>query len=58
MAEITGLANGFYSVGDSYDNAMTETIKGRYKTEVIRKRGFWKNIDDVEYATLVVSRLV
>lgn len=40
------------SVGDSYDNAMAETINGLYKTEVIRKRGSWKNLDEVEYATL------
>ena len=40
------------SVGDSYDNALTETIIGLYKTEVIRTRGPWKTLDDVEYATL------
>ena len=40
------------SVGDSYDNALAETINGLYKTEVIRHRGPWKNIDEVEYATL------
>ena len=40
------------SVGDSYDNALAETINGLYKTEVIRKRGPWKYIDDFEYATL------
>ena len=40
------------SVGDSYDNVLAETINGLYKTEVIRRRGPWKNIDDVEYATL------
>jgi transposase InsO family protein len=40
------------SVGDSYDNAMAETINGLYKTEVIRHRGPWKQIEDVEYATL------
>lgn len=40
------------SVGDSYDNALAETINGLYKTEVIRKRGPWRNIDAVEYATL------
>ena len=31
---------------------MAETIIGLYKTEVIRRRGPWKNLDDVEYATL------
>jgi len=40
------------SVGDSYDNALAETINGLYKTEVIRRRGPWKNIEQVEYATL------
>jgi len=40
------------SVGDSYDNALAETINGLYKTEVIRHRGPWKNRDEVEYATL------
>ena len=42
------------SVGDSYGNALAENINGLYKTEVIdnRKRGPWKTIDDVEYATL------
>ena len=40
------------SVGDSYDVALAETICGLYKTEVIRKSGHWKTIEDVEYATL------
>ena len=40
------------SVGDSYDNALAETINGLYKTEVIRRRGPWKIIEEVEYATL------
>ena len=40
------------SVGDSYDNALAETINGLYKTEVIRRRGPWRNIDEVEFATL------
>ena len=40
------------SVGDSYDNALAETINGLYKTEVIRRRGPWKNIEAVEIATL------
>jgi transposase InsO family protein len=39
-------------VGDSYDNAMAETIIGLYKTELIRQRGPWRNVDDVEFATL------
>ena len=40
------------SVGDSYDNALAESIIGLYKTEVIRARGPWRNIDEVEYETL------
>lgn len=40
------------SVGDSYDNALAETINGLYKTEIIRRRGPWRNITAVEYATL------
>ena len=40
------------SRGDSYDNALAETIIGLDKTELIRRRGPWKGIDDLEYATL------
>lgn len=40
------------SVGDSYDNAMAETIIGLFKTEIIHQRGPWRSVDDVEYATL------
>ena len=40
------------SVGDSYDNALAESVIGLYKTEVIDHRGPWRNLDDVEYATL------
>lgn len=40
------------SVGDSYDNALAETINGLYKAEVIHKDGPWKGQDDVERATL------
>ena len=40
------------SRGDSYDNALAETIIGLYKTELIRRRGPWKGIDDVEFGTL------
>lgn len=38
------------SVGDSYDNALAETIIGLYKTEVVEPRGPWKSFDAVEYA--------
>jgi putative transposase len=47
-----GIEPSVGTVGDSYDNAMAETINGLYKTEVIRRQGPWKNLDDVEYATL------
>jgi putative transposase len=40
------------SVGDSYDNALAETIIGLYKTEVIHRCGPWRHLDAVEYATL------
>ena len=40
------------SRGDSYDNALVETINGLYKAEVIYRRGPWKNMEAVEYATL------
>jgi transposase InsO family protein len=40
------------SVGDSYDNALAETIIGLFKTEVIHRRGPWRNLEAVEYATL------
>ena len=48
-----GIERSVGSVGDSYDNALAETINGLYKTEVIRRSGPWRNVDDVEYATLV-----
>ncbi len=40
------------SVGDSYDNALAETIIGLFKAELIHHRGPWRNLDAVEYATL------
>jgi putative transposase len=40
------------SVGDSYDNALAESVIGLYKTEVIHCRSPWRHFDDVEYATL------
>lgn len=47
-----GISPSVGSVGDSYDTALAETINGLYKAEVIRHKGPWKNIDDVELATL------
>ena len=40
------------SVGDSYDNALAETIKGLFKAEVIHRRGPWRGMEAVEFATL------
>ena len=40
------------SRGDSYDNALAETIIGLYKTELVRHRGPWRGLDDLELATL------
>jgi putative transposase len=47
-----GIERSVGSVGDSYDNALAETINGLYKTEVIRRNGPWRNLEDVEFATL------
>jgi putative transposase len=47
-----GAVTSVGSRGDSYDNALAETIIGLYKTELIRRRGPWKGTDEVEYATL------
>lgn len=47
-----GIEPSVGSVGDSYDNALAETINGLYKTEVIRRRGPWRNLEAVEFATL------
>jgi len=40
------------TVGDSYDNALAESLIGLYKTECFRFEGPWHNVDDVELATL------
>ncbi len=47
-----GIESSVGSVGDSYDNAMAESIIGLYKTEKIWPNGPWKNLEEVEYATL------
>jgi transposase InsO family protein len=47
-----GIESSVGSRGDSYDNALAETLNGLYKTEVIHRRGPWKNREAVEYATL------
>ena len=47
-----GIEPSVGSVGDSYDNALAESVIGLYKTEVIRQRGPWRNLEAVEFATL------
>ena len=51
LAEL-GAVPSIGSVGDSYDNALAESVIGLYKTELIRRRGPWRSVDDVELATL------
>ena len=51
LAELGALPS-IGSVGDSYDNALAETVNGLYKTEVIRRQGPWRHVDEVELATL------
>ena len=47
-----GIEPSVGSVGDSYDNALAETINGLYKAEVIHRRGPWRSFEAVELATL------
>jgi putative transposase len=47
-----GIAPSVGSRGDSYDNALAESIIGLFKTEVIRRRGPWRHLEAVEFATL------
>jgi transposase InsO family protein len=47
-----GIESSVGSRGDSYDNAMAESVIGLFKTEVIRRLGPWKGVEDVEFATL------
>lgn len=46
-----GIEPSVGSVGDSYDNALAETINGLFKAEVIHRRGPWRSFEAVEYAT-------
>ena len=50
--EGAGVSLSVGSRGDAYDNALAETVIGLYKTDLIRNRGPWRNLDEVEYATL------
>ena len=47
-----GMEPSVGSVGDSYDNALAESVIGLFKTEVIRSRGPWRGLEEVEFATL------
>jgi transposase InsO family protein len=47
-----GIEPSVGSIGDSYDNALAESVIGLFKTEVIRRQGPWRGLDDVEFATL------
>ena len=47
-----GIATSVGSRGDSYDNALAETVNGLYKTELIYRRGPWHGREDLELATL------
>jgi transposase InsO family protein len=47
-----GIEPSVGSVGDSYDNALAETINGLFKAEVIHRRGPWRSAETVEFATL------
>jgi transposase InsO family protein len=50
--QAAGIEPSVGSVGDSYDNALAETIIGLFKTEIIRRRGPWRHLEHVEFATL------
>lgn len=47
-----GIEPSVGSKGDSYDNALAESVIGLFKTEVIWRRGPWRGVEDVEFATL------
>jgi len=46
-----GAVTSVGSRGDGYDNALAETVMGLYKTELIRRRGPWRTVEQVELAT-------
>ena len=47
-----GIEPSVGSVGDSYDNALAETINGLYKTELVHRQGPWRTMQNLEMATL------
>jgi len=46
-----GAVSSVGSRGDSYDNALAESMHGLFKTELIRRRGSWRSLDQMELAT-------
>ena len=48
-----GIPPSVGSKGDSYDNALAETVNGLYKTEMVYRRGPFEGVDDLEWATLL-----
>jgi len=47
-----GIAPSIGGQSDAFDNALAESVIGLYKTEVIRRRGPWRSLEAVEFATL------
>jgi putative transposase len=47
-----GAVTSVGSRGDSYDNALAESVIGLYKAELVRHRGPWRGLDEFEYAML------
>ena len=47
-----GIESSVRNKGDSYDNALVESVIGLFKTEMIRQRGPWRSLEDVEFAML------
>ena len=47
-----GIAPSVGSRGDAYDNALAESVIGLFKTEVIQRKGPWRSLEAVEFATL------
>ena len=52
-----GAVNSVGSKGDSYDNALAESVNGLYKAELIRRRRSWRNVEEVELATAIFEYL-
>ena len=53
-----GAVSSVGSRGDSYDNALAESVNGLYKAELVHRRGPWRGLEDLELATLEWGRLV